>query len=93
MNKKLLKIKKAIEKIEEIENLIVDARKTINWNRDNLRNLRQELYWKKSNNIDFSSTQRRIDELMHESSWQREWIKDAKVEKQEIENSLNFVIK
>jgi hypothetical protein len=93
MKQKFLNIKKAIEQLEEIENLTQDAKKTISWNRDNIKGLREELSWKKHNNIDFSSTQRRIDELMSESTWHREWIKDMKVEKQEVENLLNLSIK
>ena len=93
MKQKFLNIKKAIEQLEEIENLTLDARKTIKWNKENIYFLKEKLSYKKSNNLDFSSIQNRIYELECESSWQRQWIKDAKVEKQEIENSLNLAIR
>lgn len=93
MKQKFLNIKKAIEELEEIENLIVESRKTIKWNRENLNKLKNVLAWEKYNDIDNTNTSNRIYELESESTWQRNWIKDAKVEKQEIENSLNLLIK
>ena len=36
MKQKFLNIKKAIEQLEEIENLTLDARKTIKWNKENI---------------------------------------------------------
>ena len=91
MTKKLSNIKKAIEQLEEIEKLTLDARKTIKLNRENIEGLKVELSWKKHNHTDFSSTQYRIDDLKSESIWNREWIKKVKVEIQEIKNSLKII--
>ena len=60
MTKKLLKIKKAIEQLEEIEKLTLDSRKTIKWNKENIYFLKEKLYYKKSNNLDFSAIQKSI---------------------------------
>ena len=89
MNKKLLKVKKAIEQIEEIENLIVDARKTIKSNERTISALKNQLSWEKDNKVaSYVYTQDEIYLLQCETSWKRDWMKDAKVEKQEIEKSI-----
>ena len=88
MNKKLLKVKKAIEQIEEIENLIVDARKTIESNKRLINTLKNQVSWEKTNGVDAHDTENQIYLLQCETSWKRDWIKDAKVEKQEIEKSI-----
>ena len=96
MTKKLLKIKKAIEQLEEIDKLTLDARKTIKLNREYIKGLKEELSWKKHNNSfleSIASTQNRIDDLRSESIWNREWIKEVKVEKQDIKNTLKVFLK
>ena len=92
MKIKLSKIKKDIEKLEEMENLILDARKTIKWNKEKVNGLKDELLYKKSSNLDYTQVQYDIYQLQAESSSNREYIKDLKREKESLENALKLII-
>ena len=92
MKIKLSKIKKDIEKLEEMENLILDARKTIKWNKEKVNGLKDELLYKKSSNLDYTQVQYDIHQLQAESASNREFIKDLKTEKESLENALKLII-
>ena len=92
MKIKLSKIKKDIEKLEEKENLILDARKTIKWNKEKVNGLKDELLYKKSSNLDYTQVQYDIYQLQAESASNREFIKDLKREKESLENALKLII-
>mgnify|MGYP003120158863 FL=1 len=92
MKIKLSKIKKDIEKLEEMENLILDARKTIKWNKEKVNGLKDELLYKKSSNLDYTQVQYDIYQLQAESASNREFIKDLKREKESLENALKLII-
>ena len=92
MNTKLLNIKKDIERLEEMENLILDARKTIKWNKEKLPVLKDELLYKKSSNLDFTQVQYDIYQLQADSASNIEFIKDLKIEKESLENALKLII-
>ena len=93
MNKKLLNIKKSIEKLEEIEKLTLEARKTIKWNRSEIPTLKNKMSWEKAHLNDYTETQNDIWELENHSSFLRGWIKDMKLEKQQVEDSLKLILK
>lgn len=92
MKIKLSKIKKDIEKLEEMENLILDARKTIKWNKEKVNGLKDELLYKKSSNLDYTQVEYDIYQLQAESVSNREFIKDLKREKESLENALKLII-
>ena len=90
MNKKLINIKKAIETLSDIEKDIIDARKTIKHNKLELNHLKDKLSWEKSNKIDTYYTKCEIYNLEADSDFKRKFIKDSKIEKQEIKNSIKL---
>ena len=93
MNKKLINIKKDIEKLEEIEKLIFDSRDTIKWNKGEINRLKNVAAYEKYNNIDNTSTKHRIYMLEGDSDFKRTFIKKSKIEKQELEDSLKLILK
>ena len=75
-----------------MENLILDARKTIKWNKEKVNGLKDELLYKKSSNLDYTQVQYDIYQLKAESASNREFIKDLKREKESLENALKLII-